>query len=145
MLEDEAVEDLVEKGKAEGRKFGEAAIDEGSASPREVSKALREQRHTIENAASVRVDTRKLDNLVDMVGELVIAQSMVLQNPEILKINDQKLQKDSVQLNRITAELQRISMSMRMVPIKNTFPKDDPAGSRSFKKIGQRSCAENEW
>ena len=43
--------------------------------------------------------------------------------PDILKINDQKLQKDSVQLNRITAELQRISMSMRMVPIKNTFQK----------------------
>ncbi len=123
VLEDEAVEDIVEEGKAEGKKFGETAIDRGSASPREVSKALREQRHTIENAASVRVDTHKLDNLVDMVGELVIAQSMVLQNPEILKVSDQKLQKDSVQLNRITAELQRISMSMRMVPIKSTFQK----------------------
>jgi len=123
VLEDETVEDIVEKGKAEGRKFGQTAIDEGAASPREVSKALREQRHTIENAASVRVDTHKLDNLVDMVGELVIAQSMVMQNPEILKVSDQKLQKDCVQLNRITAELQRISMSMRMVPIKSTFQK----------------------
>ncbi len=123
VLEDEAVEDIVEEGKAEGRKFGETAIDKGAASPQEVSKALREQRHTIENAASVRVDTHKLDNLVDMVGELVIAQSMVMQNPEILKVSDQKLQKDCVQLNRITAELQRISMSMRMVPIKNTFQK----------------------
>ncbi|MGA2400825.1 MAG: chemotaxis protein CheA, partial [Syntrophobacteraceae bacterium] len=123
VLEDEALENIAEKGKSEGRKFGEAAIVDGAASPREVSKALREQRHTLENAASVRVDTHKLDNLVDMVGELVIAQSMVLQNPDILKIKDQKLQKDSVQLNRITAELQRISMSMRMVPIKNTFQK----------------------
>ncbi|MGP8089200.1 MAG: chemotaxis protein CheA [Syntrophobacteraceae bacterium] len=123
VLEDEAVGDIIEQGKAEGSKFGQTAIDKGAASPREVSKALREQRHTIENAASVRVNTHKLDNLVDMVGELVIAQSMVLQNPEVLKISDQKLQKDSVQLNRITAELQRISMSMRMVPIKSTFQK----------------------
>ncbi|MGO9017835.1 MAG: chemotaxis protein CheA [Syntrophobacteraceae bacterium] len=123
VLEDEAADDIAEKGRSEGRKFGEAAIDEGAASPREVSKALREQRHAIENAASVRVDTRKLDNLVDMVGELVIAQSMVLQNPDIMKIKDQKLQKDSVHLSRITAELQRISMSMRMVPIKSTFQK----------------------
>ena len=123
VLEDEAVDGIAEKGKSEGRKFGEAAIEEGAASPREVSKALREQRHNTESAASVRVDTRKLDNLVDMVGELVIAQSMVLQNTEILKIKDQKLQKDSVQLTRITAELQRISMSMRMVPIKSTFQK----------------------
>ncbi len=123
VLDDEAVGDIIEQGKAEGSKFGQTAIDKGAASPREVSKALREQRHTIENAASVRVNTHKLDNLVDMVGELVIAQSMVLQNPEVLKISDQKLQKDSVQLNRITAELQRISMSMRMVPIKSTFQK----------------------
>jgi two-component system chemotaxis sensor kinase CheA len=123
VLEDEAADDIAEKSRSEGRKFGEAAIDEGAASPREVSKALREQRHAIENAASVRVDTRKLDNLVDMVGELVIAQSMVLQNPDIMRIKDQKLQKDSVQLSRITAELQRISMSMRMVPIKSTFQK----------------------
>ncbi|MGP0044722.1 MAG: chemotaxis protein CheA [Syntrophobacteraceae bacterium] len=123
VLEDEAVGDIIEQGKAAGSKFGQTAIDKGAASPREVSKALREQRHTIENAASVRVNTHKLDNLVDMVGELVIAQSMVLQNPEVLKISDQKLQKDSVQLNRITAELQRISMSMRMVPIKSTFQK----------------------
>jgi len=123
VLEDEAVGDIIEQSKAEGSKFGQTAIDKGAASPREVSKALREQRHTIENAASVRVNTHKLDNLVDMVGELVIAQSMVLQNPQVLKISDQKLQKDSVQLNRITAELQRISMSMRMVPIKSTFQK----------------------
>ncbi len=123
VLEDETLDDIAQKGKSEGIKFGEAAIEEGMASPREVSKALREQRHTVENAASVRIDTRKLDNLVDMVGELVIAQSMVLHNPDILKIKEQKLQKDCVQLNRITAEIQRISMSMRMVPIKNTFQK----------------------
>ena len=123
VLKDEAVEVIAEKSKSEGMKFGEAAIEEGAASPREVSRALREQRHNTESAASVRVDTRKLDNLVDMVGELVIAQSMVLQNTEMLKIKDQKLQKDSVQLSRITAELQRISMSMRMVPIKSTFQK----------------------
>jgi two-component system chemotaxis sensor kinase CheA len=123
VLEDGTVDDIAQKSQSEGMKFGEAAIDEGMASPREVSRALREQRHTVENAASVRIDTRKLDNLVDMVGELVIAQSMVLQNPDILKIKEQKLQKDSVQLNRITAEIQRISMSMRMVPIKNTFQK----------------------
>jgi two-component system chemotaxis sensor kinase CheA len=123
VLEDETLPDIAQRSKQEGRKFGEALIDEGIASPREVSKALREQRHNIETSQSVRIDTRKLDNLVDMVGELVIAQSMVLQNPEIQMIKDQKLQKDMSQLNRITAEIQRISMSMRMVPIKNTFQK----------------------
>jgi len=137
VLEDEAVDAIAEKGKSEGMKFGEAAIEEGAASPREVSRALREQRHNTESAASVRVDTRKLDNLVDMVGELVIAQSMVLQNTEMLKIKDQKLQKDSVQLIRITAELQRISMSMRMVPIKSTFQKMTRLVRDLSKKMGK--------
>jgi two-component system, chemotaxis family, sensor kinase CheA len=58
-----------------------------------------------------------------MVGELVIAQSMVLNNPGLEMLKDQKLQKDSAQLRRITSELQRISMAMRMVPIKSTFQK----------------------
>lgn len=123
VLEEGAAEEVAERSKTAGKKFGEALIDEGMASPREISKALREQRHTMESASSIRVDTRKLDNLVDMVGELVIAQSMVLQNPDVLKIKEQKFQKDSVQLNRITAELQRISMSMRMIPIRATFQK----------------------
>lgn len=118
-----SLDEIAERSKSEGKKIGETLIEEGIASPRDVSKALREQRHNLEGAASVRIDTRKLDNLVDMVGELVIAQSMVLQNPEVKAIRDQKFQKDSVQLNRITAELQRISMSMRMVPIKATFQK----------------------
>ncbi|MFZ2448384.1 MAG: chemotaxis protein CheA [Syntrophobacteraceae bacterium] len=123
VLDEGAADEFAEMSKNAGKRFGETVIEEGAATPREVSKALREQRHSMESASSVRVDTRKLDNLVDMVGELVIAQSMVLQNPEVLGIKDQKYQKDSVQLNRITAELQRISMSMRMVPIKATFQK----------------------
>ncbi len=123
VIDEGAADEFAEISRNKGQKLGETLIEEGVASTREVSKALREQRHSVESAASVRVDTRKLDNLVDMVGELVIAQSMVLQNPDVLDIKDQKFQKDSVQLNRITAELQRISMSMRMVPIKATFQK----------------------
>lgn len=118
-----AIEDAAASCRTKGTKLGEELIAEGVASPRDVSAALREQRRAKENAASVRIDTHKLDNLVDMVGELVIAQSMVLQNPEVQGIKDQKFQKDSVQLRRITNELQRISMSMRMVPIKSTFQK----------------------
>ncbi len=123
VVEEDVVEDFAEQSKASGRKLGEELITEGVVPAREVSSALREQRHAKENAASVRIDTQKLDNLVDMVGELVIAQSMVLQNAEVQRIKEQKLQKDTVQLRRITAELQRISMSMRMVPIRGTFQK----------------------
>jgi two-component system chemotaxis sensor kinase CheA len=122
-LEPEVVEDVVAHSKTTGQKFGEVVIQEGLAEPREVSQALREQRQVKESSAHVRIDTQKLDSLVDMVGELVIAQAMVLQNPDVQTIKNQKLQQDSVQLRRITTELQRISMAMRMVPIKATFQK----------------------
>jgi len=73
--------------------------------------------------ASIRVDIEKLDGMVNAVGELVIMQAMVRQNPLVSHIADPKLNKDFSQLSRITSELQKTAMSMRMVPIRQTFQK----------------------
>ena len=76
------------------------------------------------NAAGfVKVDTVKLDSLIDLVGELVISESMVVQDPELLKSPSRHLARNLGQLRRITSELQRTAMSLRMVPIKATFQK----------------------
>lgn len=70
---------------------------------------------------SVRVDTRKLDSLVDLVGELVIAESMVAQaSPSSA---DEHLARLLGHLRGITRDLQRTAMSMRMVPIRGAFQK----------------------
>ena len=74
-------------------------------------------------ARAVRVDTEKLDYLADMVGELLIAESMVRHYPEIASLQNPALLRDFSQLGRITAELQRTAMSMRMVPINGLFQK----------------------
>jgi len=71
----------------------------------------------------VRVDTLKLDSLIDLVGELVIAQSMVVQNPELKAITSAHLSRCLGQLRGITSDLQRTAMSLRMVPIRGTFQK----------------------
>lgn len=71
----------------------------------------------------VKIDTTKLDNLLDMVEELVIAQSMVAANPKVQALADRKLSADLAQLSRITTDLQKNTMAMRMVPIKQTFQK----------------------
>jgi two-component system chemotaxis sensor kinase CheA len=73
--------------------------------------------------ASVKVDTRKLDNLVDMVGELVIAQAILQEDPALLRVADDRLTRNLAQLKRITSDLQKNAMSMRMVPIRQTFQK----------------------
>jgi two-component system chemotaxis sensor kinase CheA len=71
----------------------------------------------------VRVDTHKLDGLIDLVGELVVAQSMVVQSPELKGIGNSQLARCLGQLRGITSDLQRTAMSLRMVPIGGTFRK----------------------
>jgi two-component system chemotaxis sensor kinase CheA len=74
-------------------------------------------------SSSVKVDTTKLDGLVDLIGELVIAQSLVVQDGDVRSIQSQQLARNLAQLRRITNELQRTAMSLRMVPIRATFQK----------------------
>ena len=71
----------------------------------------------------VKVDTAKLDSLVDLVGELVIAQSLVTQDADLRSVQSQQLSRNLAQLGRSTNELQHIAMSLRMVPIRASFQK----------------------
>ncbi|MBU2552348.1 MAG: chemotaxis protein CheW [Proteobacteria bacterium] len=111
-----------------GRKLGEILVKQKQAGVREVTRALREQRKAPMGSAAlegrtVKVDTVKLDSLIDLVGELVIAQSLVHSNEKILSLKDQKIVRDLGHMSRITSELQRTAMAMRMVPIRQTFQK----------------------
>jgi two-component system chemotaxis sensor kinase CheA len=74
------------------------------------------------HGGSIRVDTQKLDGLVDLVGELVIAQSMVARGAEAHGI-DEHLARSLGQLRGITADLQRTALALRMIPIRGTFQK----------------------
>jgi two-component system chemotaxis sensor kinase CheA len=71
----------------------------------------------------VKVATSKLDGLVDLAGELLIAQSLVVQNVSSPGVNRHTLARNLDQMNRISKELQRVAMSMRMLPIRATFQK----------------------
>ena len=72
---------------------------------------------------TVKVGTARLDMLVDMVGELVIAQSMVLQDPAIAALDSLTLSRNISQVGKITRDLQAAAMSLRMVTVKSTFQK----------------------
>jgi len=71
--------------------------------------------------ASVKVDTAKLDYLVDMAGEMVIAESLVRHDQELAGLKNPLLQRKLSHLTRITSELQKTAMAMRMVPIGPLF------------------------
>jgi two-component system chemotaxis sensor kinase CheA len=72
---------------------------------------------------AIKVDTRKLDNLVDAVGELIIVQSLIQEDPMLAARVDSRLAGNLAQLKRITADLQRSAMALRMVPIRQAFQK----------------------
>lgn len=92
------------------------AAAQSTEAPRERSEAGR-------GKSFVKVDTSKLDYLVDTVGEMVIAQSLLQQSAQEQGELRPQLSRDLVQLARITDELQKTAMSMRMVPVGNLFQK----------------------
>ena len=89
--------------------------------------------------AVVKVDTLKLDSLVDLVGEMVIAQSLIAQDKDLASLQSQKLARNLAQLGRITNDLQRTAMSMRMVPIRATFQKMTRLVRDTVARIGKQA------
>jgi len=71
----------------------------------------------------ISVSIGKMDQLMDLVGELVISVAMVTGNPELAGLSLHQFQKASRQLHKLTNELQDAVMSIRMVPIAATFQK----------------------
>lgn len=88
-------------------------------------KEAKPQPKKADKAAFISVDISKMNQLMDLIGELVISQSVVLQNPD-LKVEGLSLDnfnKSAGQMRQITSDLQDVIMSMRMVPLTNTFQK----------------------
>ena len=89
----------------------------------------------IENLESINVNAKRLDRMVDMIGELVIAESFLSQNSEIKRLNSSELTRNFSVMNKITKELQEIGLSLRMLPVKSTFQKM----SRIIRDIANKS------
>jgi two-component system chemotaxis sensor kinase CheA len=71
----------------------------------------------------ISVNVNKLDKLMDLVGEMVIAEAMVTQNPDLNGLELHNFHKSARQLKKITSELQDMVMEVRMLPISATFHK----------------------
>ncbi|MBN2808706.1 MAG: chemotaxis protein CheA [Deltaproteobacteria bacterium] len=110
------------------RKIGKILVELKKTDIKTVARAIRQQqqpqpKESSGGGSAIKVDTEKLDNLVDMVGELVIVQAMLKQDPDISALTTRKVAENMAQLSRITSSLQKVAMSLRMVPIKQTFGK----------------------
>ena len=71
----------------------------------------------------ISVPVARLDKLMDLMGEFVIAEAMVIQNPDLDGMELSNFQKAAQRLDKITKEIQDMVMSIRMVPLAATFQK----------------------
>ena len=115
----------LEESLATQRKFkeplGAVLVREGKVPAKVVARGLRNQRIRQIEAGAVKVETAKLDSMVDMIGELAVALSVVTHNPELAELKKQRIERDIAQLGRITSRLQKTAMSLRMLPVRQTF------------------------
>ncbi len=113
-------------------------VDDSEAKKTVPPKKAKEDKKA-EAQSFISVNVKKMDELMDYIGELVIAEAVVLQNPD-LKVPGLDLtnfQKAAAQLSKITTELQEAIMSMRMMPLKNTFQKMNRIVYDVSRKLGK--------
>lgn len=90
----------------------------------------------------ISVSITKLDKLMDLVGEMVISEAMVTQNPDLKDLQLDNFNKAASQLHKITSDIQDMVMSIRMVPLAMTFQKMFRIVRDMSKKLGKEAKLE---
>jgi two-component system chemotaxis sensor kinase CheA len=85
----------------------------------------------------LKIDALKLDELFDSIGELVIAQNYLGENTKIKAMQDAEVAKTIENLSKITRLIQNRVMSLRMIPIRDTFEKMKRVVRDSSKKVNK--------
>mgnify|MGYP001810294842 CR=1 FL=1 len=114
------------------RPIGEILLQKGVVSPEHIEEALKIQKTQGAVAGEtpkevirkeIRVDTAKLDKLFELVGELITAESMVINNPDLAGLKLDNFSKAFGSLNKISREIQETTMMIRMIPLDGLFQK----------------------
>lgn len=118
---------------AQERKLGEILISNGALSEKEIETALDRQKKTRKSGImqeavtserhAVRVDVEKLDRLFELVGELIMAEAMVVSNPDLDGLVLERFNRSAAYLGKITRQMQEIAMSVRMIPLEGLLNK----------------------
>lgn len=94
------------------------------------------------NKNIISVNVEKMDMLMDLVGEIVITESMVTKNPELKNLELESFNKAARQLRKLNNELQDIVMSIRMIQIGPTFHKMHRIVRDMNKQLGKNTKLE---
>ncbi len=114
-----------------------APAPEAKAAPAAAAGAAGGQQHAKESLISVNLT--KLDQLMAVVSEIVITESMVTASPDLKGLRLDNFTKSARELRKLTDDLQDVSMSLRMVPVSSTFQKMNRIVRDMSKKLGKRA------
>jgi len=121
------------------RPLGEILIEQGKASAAQVTAALQKQKAaqtsqkeqakpaasravaTQDKRQDIRVDLTKLDSLINLIGEMVIAENMLINNPDLKGMELENFNKAGQHMSKLVRELQEMAMTIRMVPVSGLF------------------------
>ena len=123
LVEAGAVENKdLERALSQQKRVGEILVSSGLVNQEQLNSALKKQKvaRKIFKSTSIRVDTRKLDSLVNAVGEMIISVAQVNQKSHEL-VGEADLVTAIESLEQVSRSLQEQVMSLRMVPVKDTF------------------------
>lgn len=112
------VKDFVLEGESRERKEAKEAKSSPKSKPKE-DKKVEKKTEAVKKTATVRVDTEKLDTLMNLVAELVINKTRLAQIGS--EYNLQELSETLSHVDRVTSDLQAVVTKARMVPIETVF------------------------
>ncbi|MCW8859727.1 MAG: chemotaxis protein CheA [Deltaproteobacteria bacterium] len=133
-VQESAIAEAVETQK---KPVGEILVQQGAASLDQVDNALKKQQEKLQKAKTeakpvsrtktpakrqdIRVELGKLDSLINLIGELVIAENMLINNPDLKGLELENFNKAGQHLSKLVRELQEMAMTIRMIPVSGLF------------------------
>ncbi len=133
------LQELLQKQKETEKKFGELVVEEKVATTEDVLEALKKQKTQqarVKKMGVVKVSNEKLNTLIDIVGELVINQSMLKEG----LVSDSSLRDSERNINQlefITTTIKNLVLSMGMVPIAEIFNKLRVVARNTAEELGK--------
>ena len=115
---------------------GDYVIQKEAGKAKQITRTKKKKEHK-QSFMSVNID--KMNLLMNLMGEMVIAESVVLQNPDLQVpgLDLSNFQKAAAQMSKITTEMRELIMSMRMMPLTNTFQKMNRTVFDVSRKLGK--------
>lgn len=133
-VQEKAIDHAVETQK---KPVGEILVQQGAASTKQVNTALKKQQDNINKTKAaakpaartktpakrqdIRVELGKLDSLINLIGELVIAENMLIHNPDLKGLELENFNKAGQHMSKLVRELQEMAMTIRMIPVSGLF------------------------